>query len=292
MTESRKHNSSLAVCAVIIATALGASSGLYIKTLPFSSMGLAGFRLCIPFFFFLPVMIKKGLAFGPPGTRMKICLASGLNTARLLFFVLAYKLTDIGNAIVLLYLWPLFALMLNGAAKKEKPTLREMGLIIMAILGVVLLNLQRGFSFSGKDVAGSLCMILSALLCSITMLMFKETLKTHKESEVVYFQNAVGALLFFPFVLMEAASAPLQDIGWGSLYGLSVGVLAWALFYNALKRLSIFQYGALSYVEVFFGVLFGVLFLQEEMNPMKAAGIVVILAASVLSRFFPDKIAD
>ncbi|MDC7232636.1 MAG: DMT family transporter [Spirochaetales bacterium] len=281
--------SRIAVPAVILAAALGASSGLYIKSLGFSSLALTGFRMCIPFFFFLPGMIRKKMVFGPPRMRKRIITASLLNGIRMFLYVIAYKLTSLANAVVLVYLWPLFALILHSVMKKEKLKLRELGLILLAIFGVVLLNFQKGFSFSPDHMAGNLFMALSAFLFSFTALIFKDALADHSEGEVVYFQNALGALVFLPFLLIEASSAPLPEILWGSLYGLSVGVGAWACFFIALKRLPVFQYGALTYVEVFFGVLFGAVFLGESITGFTVTGILLVLSASVLSRFAPEQ---
>ncbi len=280
-------NSFIAILAVITATALGASSGLYIKSLSFSSLALAGFRMSVPFLVFLPSMIRKRTFLGPPRMRKRVIAASALNALRMLLYILAYKMTSIANAVVLLYLWPLFALVLDAVHKKEKLKIREVLLILLAISGVILLNLQKGFSFAGSTMIGNLCMFLSALSFSFTALIFKEALKDHNEGEVVYFQNGLGALVFLPFMILESIHSSPAEIALGVLYAFTVGVLAWVLFFLALKGLSVFQYGALTYIEVFFGVLFGMLFLDEGMTVFKGSGIVLVLCASVLSRLAP-----
>ena len=281
-----KH-SVVSILAVITASALGASSGLYIKSLPFSSLALTGFRMSVPFLLLLPFMIRRRKALGPLRMKKRVLAASILNAIRMLLYILAYKLTSIANAVVLLYLWPLFALVLNAAYRKEKLKMREVLLIFLAISGVVFLNIQKGFSFSGTTMAGNLCMLLSALLFSVATLIFKELLKHHNEGEMVYFQNGLGALVFLPFMIIESIQSSPAEIALGLVYGFSVGVVAWGFLFLALKRLSVFQYSTLTYVEVFFGVLFGTIFIGEEMTIFKTAGIILILGASVLSRFDP-----
>ncbi|MDC7241381.1 MAG: DMT family transporter [Spirochaetales bacterium] len=282
------NSSIIAIAAIIGGAALGASSGLYIKSLPFSSLALTGYRMCIPFLCLLPLMIRRKVALGPPRRRKQVVIASVFNGIRMLLYVLAYKLTSIASAVVLLYLWPLFALIINGIYRREKPNLREIVLILLAIGGVVLLNFQKGFSFSGEAMLGNISMILSALIFSVATLIFKEALKDHDEGEVVYFQNALGALVFLPFMIAESVGAPAAEIGLGLVYGLSVGILAWGFYFFALKRLPLFQYSALTYIEVFFGVVFGILFVAEDMTLLKTAGIALVLLASVLSRFSPS----
>ncbi len=68
----RKETPAAAVIAILLGSLLGASSGLYIKTLGFSSLAMTGYRMGIPFLFFLPLMIRKKMVLGPPKNRKKV----------------------------------------------------------------------------------------------------------------------------------------------------------------------------------------------------------------------------
>ncbi len=274
----------IAYPAILLATLLGAASGLMIKALPYSSPALSAFRMGVPFLFFLPLMIRRGIVFGPLKYRKKLWTGSLLNALRMVLYILAYKLTTLANAVVLVYLWPLFALLIDAKLKKQRLKGREMGLLLLALGGVILMNMGKGFSFSTRDLIGCLCMSLSALGFSVTALIFKEALKDHSEGEVIYFQNALGGVLSIPFLLHEVSFYTAGDFAMGVGYGLMIGVIGFICFFAAMKRLPIFQYGALTYIEVIFGVSFGIVFLGEQMSPVKAIGMVLILTASVLSR--------
>jgi drug/metabolite transporter (DMT)-like permease len=99
----------------------------------------------------------------------------------------------------------------------------------------------------------------------------------------------VGGILSIPFLLIEMPAYSAGDFGMGVIYGLVIGVIAFGCFFVAMKRLPIFQYGALTYIEVIFGVSFGIVFLGEQMSLVKAAGMVLILTSSVLSRIIDQK---
>ncbi len=273
------------LAAIILGTLIGASSGVFIKTISFSSLAFSGFRMGVPFLILLPMMIRKGMVLGPKICRKKLWIGSLFNALRMLLYILAYKLTSIANGVVLLYLWPLFALLLEAAVRKKALKLKEIGLLFLALMGVICLNLEKGFSLSPDDLMGSFCMISSALLFSASVLIFKDALADHSEVEVLYFQNALGAVIFLPFMLAEIpATAPLET-GVAVLYGLLVGIVAFGCMFYAMKRMPVFQYGALTYLEVIFGVILGMLFLQEGFNLFKGLGILMVLSASVLSRF-------
>ncbi|MGW8312672.1 MAG: DMT family transporter [Desulfuromonadales bacterium] len=278
------NRSLLPVLAIICATCLGASSGLYIKELSLSSFALSGFRLGVPFLLIMPVVIRKRMLLGPKEHRAKLWSASLLNAIRMFLYILAFKLTTMANAIVLLYLWPIFALIFRciGVAKVPRPG--QVMILLTAFSGVVVMNLHRDFSLQGKDLPGSLFMILSALILAGTMIIFKSTLVTMSETDTLFYQNGIGALIFLPFLVAEIPSASGAHLALGVLYGFLVGVCAFGLFFYALKRLPVFQYSAMTYMEVFFGLLFSLVVLREDMTINLAIGVLMVLSASFLAQ--------
>lgn len=274
----------LPIVAVLLAASLGASSGLYIKGVSLSGLALAACRMGVPLLAMLPLIIRGGRLLGPPGQRRQLWIASGLNAVRMLCFILAYKLTAIGNAVVLLYLWPVFALIFDCLYQRRRPTRVQAGLLALAFGGVVVMNLHRNFALSPNDLLGSGLMVLSASVFAVTAMIFKKALDHVHETDTIYFQNAIGALVFLPFLLLELPAVPLADIGIGLLYGFSVGLCGFGLFFFAMKRLPLFQYSALAYSEVPIGVLLGVFVLGETLALNQLAGAALILTASFVAQ--------
>ncbi|HET7838472.1 MAG TPA: DMT family transporter [Rectinemataceae bacterium] len=274
----------LPVAAVLVAAGLGASSGLYIKGIGLSSLALAGFRMGVPFFAVLPYLARRGRMLGEKSERKGLWLASGINAVRMLLFVMAYKLTTIGNAVVLLYLWPIFALVFDCVRFRRWPERAQLGLLALAFGGVVTMNYHRGFSLSSEDFLGSALMILSACLFAATVIMFKKALAKVHETDALFFQNAIGAIVYAPFLFAELGGASLHDIGLGLSYGLAVGLVGFGLFFFGMKRLPLFQYSALAYSEVPFGLALGVLVLGEDISGTQLAGAAMILGASFVAQ--------
>lgn len=284
-----RPGSALPILAVLAAGAIGASSGLYIKGLAFSSLAMTSLRMTVPFLLALPSAARHGLLLGKPGMRGRLFAASALNAFRLFLYVLAYKLTTIGNAVVLLYLWPVFALGIDAVRFRKPLSLTKLGVLALATGGVALMNAHRGIGvgqggFSAQDIWGSAAMILSAFVFAGTNIMFKEAVSVMSEVDTVYFHNAVGGILFLPFLLSEVSSAPLAHLGIGVIYGAVVGLVGFGLFFVGMKRLPMFQYSALSYGEVPVGLLFGILFASETLVWNQAAGVALIIAGSFLAQ--------
>jgi drug/metabolite transporter (DMT)-like permease len=296
----------LPILAVIVGATFGAASGLYIKRMEFSSLALAGFRMGVPLIVLLPLMLRKGRVFGEPGHRKALWIASAVNACRMLFFILAYKLTSVGNAIVLFYLWPVFALLfdtlrprqsfpgspsrgfVSGHGRRGRLRPGQLGLVALSFAGVLVMNLHRlltpGQGDQGNDFLGGLVMVLAAVLFAVTAILFKEALDRAPEVEVLYFQNALGALAFLPFLAMELGAARPLDLGLGLLYGGSVGLVGFGLFFFAMKRLPLFQYSALAYSEVPIAVLLGVVVLGEGLGPNQVVGALMVVTASFLAQ--------
>jgi drug/metabolite transporter (DMT)-like permease len=216
--------------ALLGGVSLGASSGLYIKSVHISSLALTAFRMGVPILVLLPGLIKGRRLAGPPGMRKLLWTTSGVNAVRMFFFVLGYRLTSVGSAVVLLYLWPVFAMIIESIQAKKRPDTTRIAIIALCFTGVVVMNLHRRFSLGSTDLLGSLSMTLAAALFAFTAINFKKALANCHETDALYFQNIVGTVLFTPFLLMELGKASLADIGIGSLYGFSVGLVASACF--------------------------------------------------------------
>ncbi|HWP68158.1 MAG TPA: DMT family transporter [Rectinemataceae bacterium] len=270
----------LPILAILAAAALGATSGLYIKGLAFSGLAMSGLRMLVPFLLVLPSVARRGQLLGKKSYRGKLYFASALNAVRMFLYIMAFKFTSMGNAIVLLYLWPVFALIIDSIRLRRPLDMARLGILGLAFGGVVVLNLNRNFSLAGSDLLGSGCMILSALLFAGTAIIFKDALKEVKETDTLYFQNGMGALVFLPFLLSEIPNAPSAHLAIGLLYGFAVGLVGFGLFFYAMKRLPFFQYSALSYCEVPIGLFFGVVFLGEGIRLSQAIGVVMIVAGS------------
>jgi drug/metabolite transporter (DMT)-like permease len=274
----------LPVLAILAGAVIGASSGLYIKGLAFSSLAMSALRMSVPLFAVLPRTARHGLLLGKPGMRRLLFLTSALNAGRMYLFILADKLTAMSNAVVLLYLWPVFALLIDSASAKKRLSGAKFGVLFLATGGVVVMNLHRGFSLSGPDLLGSACMIVSAFVYAGTNVVYKQALSVMDESDVIYFQNGVGGIVFLAFLIAEIPGIPIAQLGIGIFYGFTVGFIGFGLFFYGMKRLPLFQYSALSYSEIPFGVFLGIAFRGETMTLNQAAGIVLIVAGSVLAQ--------
>ncbi|MFO7977682.1 MAG: DMT family transporter, partial [Bacteroidales bacterium] len=188
--------------AIVMASTIGGSSGVFIKLLGLPSTSITFFRMFIPVAVLLIYFAwkRKPLFRGNYGIML---VASGLNAARMFLFFVAFLYTTIGNAVIILYTWPIFAVLFSALFLKEKITLRTVLLIGMAFLGIVIMYINKEISFGNQDFVGMAAMLLSAIIFSMTAVIFKHKLKDYGKTETIFYQNLLGAIIFTPFIFIN-----------------------------------------------------------------------------------------
>lgn len=269
--------------AVIIAATIGGSSGVFIKLLNLSSTSITFFRVFVPVIILLFYFRwEKTKLF--QGNYKIMLAASGLNAARMFLFFVAYLYTSIGNAVIILFTWPIFATIFGAILLKEKVTKRTSLLIGMAFLGIVVMYLNKEISFGNKDFIGMVAMLLSAILFSLTAVIFKKELINYSKTETVFYQNFIGAIVFLPFIFINKPLPTITQISVATIYGFLVGIVAFLLFFFALKKLKMSHYSLLTYWEVPAALIFSVIFFKEIITLNMIIGGALIVIAGLLLR--------
>ncbi len=269
--------------AIIIAATIGGSSGVFIKLLELPSGSITFFRMFIPFIILLVYLLWKGVRLFR-GNYKIMMVASGLNAARMFLFFVGYLYTTIGNAVIILFTWPIFASLFSAIFLKERVSLRTASLIGLAFAGIVIMYIDNEISFGNRDFIGMAAMLLSAMIFAVTAVIFKKELHNYSRTETIFYQNLIGALAFMPFIFISTPLPTLTQATVASVYGFSIGIVAYLLFFFALKRLKMSHYSLFTYWEVIAAILFGALFFSEPITLNMIAGGSMILAAGVLLR--------
>lgn len=267
--------------AVILATSSGGFTGVLVKWLHIAPLPVTFFRLAVPSVVLFCYLKFKGVkVFG--GNYKILSLASFLNGGRLFLYYLAYFYTSVAYGVVVLYTYPVFLTVFGVLFLKEKITRRTAGLIAVAFLGTVIISAGQWQSFSARDIIGLSAMLLSAIIFSVSMFIFKKESVNHSEAEMVFWQNIVGAVVALAVMSVFGLHVNAYQAVWAVLYyGLFIGVLTFLLFFYALKRLKLSHYSVLTYWEVVSGVLFAVILLGEKITVNFVIGGLMIIGAGI-----------
>lgn len=277
---------------IIIAATLAASSGIFIKSAKLPSTSITFFRMSIPIIVLITYFAIKKTRINLGNYKIML-LASSLNAVRMILFIVGYMYASLGNAIIIMFTWPIFATIFSMIILKEKVSKRNAVLIIVAFLGIAFVYANKEFSLDDKETIGMAAMLLCAIIYSLTTVIFKKELTNHTTAETIFFQNIVGAIIFLPFVLLSKPLPTQSQIIIASSYGLIVGLFAFLFFFYALQKIKVSTYSIFAYWEVLATVFFGILLYDERITAnMLIGGLLIISAGLFIEKEKSDIVAD
>ncbi|MEM6842787.1 MAG: DMT family transporter [Bacteroidota bacterium] len=268
----------LAILAILI---LG-SAGAFIKTLALPPIVLTAFRMAIPtallFSYFKLIRRVRLFRYSVKW----LLIGSLLNAARLFLFIASYSYTSIVNAIVIFYTWPVFAVIYSRIWLRESIPRRNLFLLFLPLIGIVIIFSDQKITTDEQDLIGMSAMLLSSMLYAFTVLIFKRTSQEYTGFETVFFQNLLGGFIFLPFTLPYLSEIDIPTYGLIFLFSVSIGVLAFGMFFQALRKMRASTLSYLSYLEVVVASLYGVLLFYETVTVQFVIGGILIIVATIL----------
>jgi drug/metabolite transporter (DMT)-like permease len=233
--------------------------------------------------------------------------AAALGYANLLHVASSYESfrnLPAGQAMSLLYTYPLWNLVFNNLFGDAVITAREYGLMAVAAIGSIVLNLDPGKAAPtplGRKASqpwGIFMGIVMALTES-TMNVLLRNLGWRDPAKSVWVVNGVAAGWLGLAQGVQSLWHGSVD-GWGlqsgtwadaaaltAFHGVTMFSGYWLRFF-AVPRLSVVTYSILSYAGLFASYLFGLLFLGERPGWMSLIGAAMILISGILLQLRPQ----
>jgi drug/metabolite transporter (DMT)-like permease len=234
--------------------------------------------------------------------------AGALGYANLLHIASSYEAfrnLPAGQAMSLLYTYPLWNLVFNQLFHNTKVTVREYGLMAVAALGSIVLNLEPGHAAPtpvlGKKASQpwGIAMGLTMALTESAMHVILRILGWRDPAKSVWVVNG-GASVWLGLLqgvqalwhgstdgVFGLQSGTWADAAWlTAFHSLTMFSGYWLRFY-AVPRLSVTTYSILSYAGLLASYLFGLIFLGERPGWMSLVGAAMILVSGLLLQLRP-----
>lgn len=193
----------------------------------------------------------------------------------LLFKSFQVSSITIGN--ISYYLQPIMLMILGIFFYKEKVSIQKWFLIGLA-LGGVLLTIDLNNLSSPHILFGVFLALLAALFYSfLTILMKNIHLNYFK---VIFIQLAIGVVILAPFIHFHTMSwvAILCLITIGVVHTL----LAYFLYYDAIKKTNFTQIAVISYLDPIVAIATDVIFFNRQLNVYQIMGVAITFIALYL----------
>ena len=249
-------------------------------TIPATSM--AWIRTTVPVLVLTSWMLWQRIPFFR-GNYKRMLLGSVFNASRMYLFFVAYILTTISNAVIVMYIWPVFVTVLSAYFLKEEITRRQIFLLMISMAGVVVVYSGHEFSIQNNDFVGLTAAVFSALIFAMSVIVFKSEIQNYSRPEVIFYQNVVGPLVFLPFFMVNPFPTPL-DWALGTTHGVVIGLIMFGCFFYGLSKLKASTTAMVSYLEIISAVTLSVVFLDEELTLNMIIGGLLIISSTALLR--------
>lgn len=274
----------LAIFSLIFAAIIFGSSGVLVKLLNLSPLAIAGFRLFVPACLLL-IMYPSLRSFLLKKPNPILLLTSACTAFRIALWVLAFLYAPVSKVVVILFTWPIFFALLAHWFLKETLSLRAWTLLSISLLGVIIFCLDDTGADEGNYWLGMLLMFATAIINAIVLVVLKRLSAQYSSRQILLFDNAVGGLIYLPFIIYAIPGMSLSDGVLGVLYGTLIGFVAYSLLYYALPKVKASVWGIISYLEVISAAILSVLILNEVISVQMVVGASLILIPVLLIRF-------
>jgi drug/metabolite transporter (DMT)-like permease len=264
---------------LLIVSVIFGLSGSFVKFLHLPSTTLTFFRVTVPTVILFIYLSYKRVRLFKANNKM-LLIASTINAIRLYLYFIAFNLASIGNATLATSTGIVFLFIFSFIFLKEKVTSKKIILITTAFIGLCVLYSNQPVSFANKDFVGMSLAILSTAMYQFTVIIFKKELHRYSKTETVFYQNVVGTFVFLPFLFINKPFPALWQISVASTSGFLIGLVAFVLYFSALRKVSPTA-ASLAMIDTVLSVLFGIWFFHEHLTGNMIIGGILILCTSV-----------
>jgi drug/metabolite transporter (DMT)-like permease len=186
------------------------------------------------------------------------------------------------NAIVIFYTWPVFSIIYSRVWLQESIPKRNQWLLFLPLIGIIVIFSDQPFTTANEDLIGMGAMLVSAIVFALTVIIFKRTSYAYSGFETVFFQNLLGGFIFLPFAWPALGDLSWETYGLVTIFALTIGLLAFGLFFQALRKMKASTLSYLSYLEVVVASLYGILLFDEAITAQLVIGAVLIILATIM----------
>ncbi|PWT90653.1 MAG: hypothetical protein C5B56_05110 [Proteobacteria bacterium] len=298
---SPRPNRVLLACAavfVILVWAVNFIAGkVGLRYLP--PMTMASLRVTLAAIFLVPVYAFHRRAL----TRGRPCEAPPGFTARDLWtflylgffgvainqicFTAGLRYTSVGHGAIVVGLGPVYTLFLAVLLGVERATLRKVAGIAVAFLGIGILASDSGISAHSPSIVGDVIMLAGSLGFATYVVLGKRVAAAYDALTMTAFNHFAGALLILP-VSIHAARAfgsaenwhhiPWQAWAAVAYMALFSSVMAYVIYFWALRYLEATQLSAFTYALPVLATVLGVLWLGERTSWIQVSGGIIALS--------------
>lgn len=269
---------------VTVAAVIWGSNGVIVNYVPLNAYVIAFFRVLFATVALIPLVCltqRREMVENAKAWRVMLGLGLLLSLGWGFLFQ-SMKLIAIGNAVLLNYMAPIFAALFAPIFLKEKIERLTIFALALSVAGVIMIS-QQGIQVGSSNLLGIVFGLLAGLAYAGFIILSKKTV-AHLSSLTVALYAYMSATFFLSPFLIDV-NLSLNPTSWILLLVLGFFNTGFAvtLYLKGLKLILAQKAVIFTYFEPMSAMIFGFLFLTQQLTPLMLIGGFLILLAGYLS---------
>lgn len=263
-----------------------ASIGIIRRGIDMPSVVLVFFRAFIGFVFLYiySKIYNKKLNKTAIKNNIAILILSGVFLSlNWIFLFEAFQYTSVSVATLLYYLAPILAIIISTFVFRERLTYREVGLTLLAMLGMILLSAI--YSQEVRGTKGMVFALIAAGFYSLVIILNKY-LKYIDSFDSTLTQLCVAAIFMFIYLIITEQINFHKVDSKSIILTLVLGIvhtgLSYLLYFDSISSLPAKVVAIFSYLDPILALIFSTIFLGESLSISQILGVILLLSSMIL----------
>ncbi|MBI3404973.1 MAG: DMT family transporter [Acidobacteria bacterium] len=234
---------------------------------------LASFRVTLAGLILLPIFLIRcrGVRILPQDRSPVLWMGLLGVAGNQMLFTIGLSQTTSGHSSLVVSSGPVFVLLIAGLLGMEHFTWKKIAGMAISISGVVLLALEHGLDLHSGTLAGDVLTMSGSFSFAGYVVMGKRVAGHYNPVAMNFFNFAAGGVIVLPLAVWCAWRLNFAAVGWQGWVGLLymavfASVVAYLIYYWALKYLAASRIAAFSYLLPIMALLLGTLFQGEKIT--------------------------
>lgn len=234
----------------------------------------------LPFFLYRRLQTTQALDWNGAGPKLLGLGLLGVG-ANQLTFLMGLMYTSVAHAALIIALTPMLVLLLSAWAGHERITKNKVTGLVLAVSGVLLLQLQALLTGHASPWGDFFVFLASATFALFTV--GGKSVRQHFDGLTINtFAYAGSGLVLLPVTLWlgwHFSFEGISTVAWFSLFYMALfpSLVAYMIYYHALHYLSPSRIASVGYLQPFMATLFAVPLLGERITTSLLAGGLLVL---------------
>jgi drug/metabolite transporter (DMT)-like permease len=276
---------------VVIAMLIFGTISIFVKNIDLATNQIAFYRGALGSLFLWGTLLVRKERIPMPliKANAKFLLLSGFAVGMnwILLFE-AYRYTTVSNATLSYYFQPIFMTLLAPIIFKESLTVKKLGYVLLAMLGMFLIIGVSQNNGTYNHPVGVGFGLAAALFYAIAIISNKKVTGL-SGIQLTSLTLVIATVILIPYVALTSGFG-LSRLGGTSILALLIlGIIhtgvAYVLMFSGSQEIESQTFAVLSYIDPVTAIAVSSIFLQEDLSTLQVAGGMLILAAAFLNEY-------